>query len=56
MASAVTGGRTPVPVNPIPTSALPPLSPTAAPVPATPPAPPAAPAAAESDEPSDQVA
>jgi hypothetical protein len=56
MASAVTGRRTPVPVDPIPTSALPPLSPTAAPVPATPPAPPAAPAAAESDEPSDQVA
>jgi hypothetical protein len=58
MASAVTGRRTPVPVDPIPTSALPPLSPTAAPAPATPPAPPAAPAAAapESDEPSDRVA
>jgi hypothetical protein len=58
MASAVTGRRTRVPVDPIPTSALPPLSPTAAPAPATPPAPPAAPAAAapESDEPSDRVA
>jgi hypothetical protein len=58
MASAVTGRRTPVPVDPIPTSALPPLAPTAAPAPETPPAPPAAPAAAapESDEPSDRVA
>jgi hypothetical protein len=58
MASAVTGRRTPVPVDPIPTSALPPLPPTAAPAPETPPAPPAAPAAAapESDEPSDRVA
>jgi hypothetical protein len=58
MASAVTGRRTPVPVDPIPTSALPPLPPTAAPAPETPPAPPDAPAAAapESDEPSDRVA
>jgi hypothetical protein len=58
MASAVTGRRTPAPVDPIPTSALPPLPPTAAPAPETPPAPPAAPAAAapESDEPSDRVA
>ena len=57
MASAVTGRRTPVPVDPIPTSALPPLSPTAAPAPAIPPTPPAPAAAApETEEPSDRVA
>ncbi len=60
MASAVTGRRAQVPVDPIPASALPPLPPTAVPAPApeTPPAAPAAPAAAapETDEPSDRVA
>ena len=57
MASAVAGRRTPVPVDPTPTSALPPLSPTAAPAPAIPPTPPAPAAAApETEEPSDRVA
>jgi hypothetical protein len=58
MASAVTGRRTPLQVDPISPSALPPLPPTAVPAPETPPAPPAAPAAAasETDEPSDRVA
>jgi hypothetical protein len=60
MASAVTGRRAQLPVDPIPASALPPLPPTAVPAPAseTPPAAPAAPAAAapETDEPSDRVA
>jgi len=60
MASAVTGRRTPLPVDPIPASDLPPLPPTAVPAPAPeiPPAAPAAPAASapETDEPSDRVA
>jgi hypothetical protein len=60
MASAVTGRRTPLTVEPISPAALPPLPPTAVPAPApeTSPAPPAAPAAAasETDEPSDRVA
>ena len=60
MASAVTGRRTPLPVDPISPSALPPLPPTAVPAPApeTRHASPAAPAAAapETDEPSDRVA
>ncbi|HEV8451817.1 MAG TPA: hypothetical protein VGQ45_10315 [Gaiellales bacterium] len=60
MASAVTGRRPPLPVEPISTSDLPPLPPTAVPEPApgTRPAPPAAPAAAapQTDEPSDRVA
>jgi hypothetical protein len=60
MASAVTGRRAPLPVDPISPSALPPLPPVAVPAPApeTPPASSAAPAAADSetDEPSDRVA
>jgi hypothetical protein len=55
MASAVTGRRAPLPVDPVSTSALPPTS---VPAPEPQPAPPAAPAAAapETDEPSDRVA
>ena len=59
MASAVTGRRTPLPVDPIPTSALPPLTPTAVPAPAGDPARSAyrtRGAAPETDEPSDRVA
>jgi len=58
MASAVTGRRTPLPVDPVPASDLPPLPSNAVPAPVSPPAAPAAPAAAapETDEPSDRVA
>jgi hypothetical protein len=56
IASAVTGGRTPLPVDPISPSALPPTA-LPAPAPEIPPASPAAPAAADSEtEPSDRVA